>query len=65
MKEKEDTCSCSDEEEAKFVRRLDKGTGKYKDKLPFMCFNYGRVGNYASKCPHKKTKNQPQETEKK
>ena len=24
--ENEDTCSCSDEEEAKFVRRLDRGT---------------------------------------
>ena len=36
--EKEDTCSCSDEEEAKFVRRLDRGSGKYKGKLPFKCF---------------------------
>ena len=55
--EKEDTCSCSNGEEAKFVRILDRGTGKYKGKLPFKCFNYGRVGHYASKCPHKKTKN--------
>ena len=35
MKEKEDTCSCSDEEEAKFFKRLDKGTGKYIGKIPF------------------------------
>ena len=62
--EKEDICSCFDEEEAKFVRRLDRGSGKYKGKLPFKCFNYGRVGCYASRCPHKKTKNQNQETEK-
>ena len=62
--EKEDICSCSDEEEAKFVRRLERGLGKCKGKLPFKCFNYGRVGHYASKCPHKKTKNQTQETEK-
>ena len=62
--EKEDTCSCSDEEEAKFIRRLERGSGKYKGKLPFKCFNFGRVGHYASKCPHKKTKNQTQETEK-
>ena len=62
--EKEDTCSCSDEEEAQFVRRLDRGSEKYKGKLPFKYFNYGRVGHYASKCPHKKTKNQTQEIEK-
>ena len=62
--EKEDTCSCSDEEEAKFVKRLDRGSSKYKGKLPFKSFNCGRVGHYASKCPHKKSKNQTQETEK-
>ena len=43
---------------------MDKGTGKYKGKLPFKCFNCGRVGNYASKCPHKKTENQAQVIEK-
>ena len=62
--EKEDTCSYSDEEEAKFIRILDRGSAKYKGKLPFKCFNYGRVGHYVSKCPFKKTKNQTLETEK-
>ena len=33
--EKEDICSFSDEEEAKFVKKLDRGSGKYKGKLPF------------------------------
>ena len=57
--EKEGTCSYSDEEEVKFVRRLEKGTGKYKVKLPFKCFNYGRVGHYALKFTHKGVENQP------
>ena len=43
-----------EEIEEKFVRRLKKGSGKYKGKLPFKCFNYGKVGHFASKCPYKK-----------
>ena len=39
--EKEDVCSFSDEEEAKFVRKLDRGLGKYKGKISFKCFNCG------------------------
>ena len=62
--EEEDICSCSDEEEAKFVKKLDRGSGKYKGKLPLKYFNYGRVGHYAAKCPHKKTKNQTQDSDK-
>ena len=42
-----------DEIEAKFVRRLKKGSGKYKEKLPFKCFNCGKIGHFTSKCPYK------------
>jgi hypothetical protein len=30
-------------QEAQFVRKLKRGSGKYKGKLPFKCFNCGRV----------------------
>jgi hypothetical protein len=40
----------SNEEEAYFVRSLKMGTDKYKGKLPFKCFNCGRIAHYAKKC---------------
>jgi hypothetical protein len=43
-----------DEIEAKFVRRLKKGSCKYKGKFPFKCFNCGKISLFASKFPHKK-----------
>jgi hypothetical protein len=46
----------SDAKEAHFVRKLKKGSGKYKGKLPFKCFNCGKVGHFVAKCPYAKMK---------
>jgi hypothetical protein len=48
----------NDEEVANFVKRLNKGTnGKYKGKLPLICFNCDGIGHFANKCSHKKKRN--------
>jgi HD superfamily phosphodiesterase len=40
---------------ANFVKRLNKGTnGRYRGKLPLICFNCDGIGHFAKKCPHKK-----------
>jgi hypothetical protein len=41
----------SDEEEANFIRKLQKGSGKYKGKLPLKCFNCGKVGHFPLNVP--------------
>jgi hypothetical protein len=47
-----------DEEVANFIKRLNKGTnGKYRGKLPLICFNCDGIGHFADKCPHKKKRN--------
>ena len=66
LKEKE--CpSCSeesdDEEIANFVRKLKRGTGKYKGKLPLICFNCGKIGHFAAKCPYKNAESEDDEDE--
>jgi hypothetical protein len=42
------------EEVANFVRKLKRGTGKYKDMLPLKCFNCDGIGHFYSKCPYAK-----------
>jgi hypothetical protein len=59
-KEKSDSnnsdISEDNEEVANFVRRLKKGTDKYRGKLPLICFNCDGIGHFSKKCPHKKKK---------
>ena len=43
-----------DDEQALSIKKHEKGTGKYKGKLPLKCFNYGRIGHFSSKCTYPK-----------
>ena len=42
------------DEEALFINKIERGTGKYKVKLPLKCFNCGRIGHFSSKCTYTK-----------
>jgi hypothetical protein len=50
--------SKDDEEVANIVKRLNKGTnGRYRGKIPLICFNCDGIGHFSNKCPHKKKRN--------
>ena len=40
-----------DEEKVNFIKKMKRGSGKYKDKLPFKCFNCGKVGHFKTSVP--------------
>ena len=37
--------------EALLARRFHRGNGKFKGKLPIICFNCNEVGHIAARCP--------------
>jgi hypothetical protein len=37
----------------KFVRKMKRGTNKYKGMLPLKCFNCDGIGHFANKFPYK------------
>jgi hypothetical protein len=50
--------SKDDEEVVNFIKRMNKGTdGRYRGKLPLICFNCDGIGHFGNKCPHKKKRN--------
>eukprot|EP00253_Pinus_taeda_P031031 PITA_31031 len=56
------TCKCEEKEDdeegfsngeyAYFRRKLKIGKGKFKGKLPLICFGCGEVGHFVAKCPN-------------
>jgi hypothetical protein len=53
--------SDEDEEIANFVRKLKRGTNKYKCMLPLKCFNCGKIGHFANKCSYAKNSDSDEE----
>lgn len=48
-----------DELEENFVGKFIKGARKYRGKLPFKCFNCGKLGYYDSRCHIKASRDRP------
>jgi hypothetical protein len=57
----EELSDISKEENTNFIKKIKKGIGKYKGKIPLICFNYGKIGHFANNCPHPKQKENDEE----
>ena len=54
-----------DDEETLFIKKIEKGTGKYKGNFHLKCFCCGRIGHFPSKCTYpKQDDNDERETSK-
>jgi hypothetical protein len=54
IKKTKDKDNDLDEEITNFIRRFQKGSGRYRGKSPLKCFNYGRIGHIFENCYYKK-----------
>ena len=51
------------DEESFFINKLERGTAKYKGKLPLKSFNCERIGYFSTKCTYtKQDENEENET---
>ena len=50
-----------DELEALIVKRFGRGRGKYKGKLPIICFRCNNVNHIATRCPNREDKDETRE----
>ena len=46
--------------EALLARKLPKGTGKYRGKLPLKCFSYNQIWHIVVNCPNGDNKDKPE-----
>jgi hypothetical protein len=54
QKTNDELLDISDEETTNFIKKLKKGIGKYKGKIPLICFNYVKIAHFSIKCPYPK-----------
>ncbi|XP_059066326.1 uncharacterized protein LOC131857646 [Cryptomeria japonica] len=52
------------DDETIFVSRLKRGSSRYRGKLPFKCFNYGKIGHYVAQCPSKEETSEDEDNRK-